>query len=73
VFEIMNYLVEVHSQVCSVSPNLLDRVLNSLLDDLTTEAVQSFMQVKRFNTEGLLTVRQASWIWAFSLIFGHRL
>jgi len=61
----MNYLVEVHSQVCNVSPNLLGRVLNSLLDDLTTEAVQSFMQVKRFNTEGLLTVRQASWIWGF--------
>ncbi|KAH9477696.1 Exocyst complex component SEC5A [Psilocybe cubensis] len=34
VSEIMNYLVEIHSQVCNVAPSLLDRVVIALIDEL---------------------------------------
>ncbi|CAA7268400.1 unnamed protein product [Cyclocybe aegerita] len=54
VLGIMNYLVEVHAQVCNVASNLLDRTLNALLDELVAEAGRCFSQIKRFGTGGLL-------------------
>jgi len=57
VFEIMNYLVAIHAQVCSVAEGLLDRTLNALLDEFVKEVIRCFGQVKRFGTGGLLTVR----------------
>ena len=57
VFEIMNYLVAIHAQVCSVAEGLLDRTLNALLDEFVKEVIRYFGQVKRFGTGGLLTVR----------------
>ncbi|KAJ3514703.1 hypothetical protein NLJ89_g2225 [Agrocybe chaxingu] len=54
VLGIMNYLVEVHAQVCNVAANLLDRTLNALLDELVAEAGRCFFQIKRFGTGGLL-------------------
>lgn len=55
-FEILNYIVDVHAQVCSVSPNLLDRTLNALIGDLIKEASRSFEKIRRFGTGGLLLV-----------------
>lgn len=54
VHEILNYLVEVHGQVCNVAQSLLDRALNALLDGLADEAKTAFGKVKRFGTGGLL-------------------
>jgi hypothetical protein len=53
----MNYLVELHAQVCTVSEGLLGRTMNAVLGELVDEAVKCFSQVKEFGTGGLLTVR----------------
>ncbi|KAF8908627.1 exocyst complex component Sec5-domain-containing protein [Gymnopilus junonius] len=53
-YEIMNYLVDVHAQVCSISPSLLDRTLNALINELVKEASKSFQKIRRFGTGGLL-------------------
>ena len=58
VHEILNYLVEVHGQVCNVAQTLLDRTLNTLLDGLAEETQTAFGKVKRFGTGGLLQVRR---------------
>jgi hypothetical protein len=52
----MNYLVELHAQVCTVSEGLLERTMNAVLGELADEAVKCFSQVKEFGTGGLLTV-----------------
>ena len=57
VYDIMNYLVELHAQVCTISEGLLDRTLNAVLGQLVDEIVKCFSQVKEFGTGGLLTVR----------------
>lgn len=59
VLEIMNYLVELHAQVRNVAESILERVLNAVLDALTSEAVNCFRQVKRFGTGGLLLVSES--------------
>ncbi|KAF8970197.1 exocyst complex component Sec5-domain-containing protein [Flammula alnicola] len=54
VYEIMNYLVEVHAQLCSVALSLLDKTLIAILDELAAAAFEAFRQVPRFGTGGLL-------------------
>ncbi|KAF9525391.1 exocyst complex component Sec5-domain-containing protein [Crepidotus variabilis] len=51
---IMNYVVDVHSQVCDVSSTLLERTMNALLDELVNDAIKGFGQIQRFGTGGLL-------------------
>lgn len=67
VSEIMNYLVEVHSQVCDVASGLLDRAMNPLLDQLVNTAVETFGEIKRFGTGGLLLVGSNFFIANFKL------
>lgn len=62
----MNYLVELHAQVCTVSEGLLERTMNAVLGELADEAVKCFSQVKKFGTGGLLTVS------GLLLLFGFR-
>lgn len=50
-------LVGVHAQVCNVAESLLDRALNSLVEELASEALRCFRQVKRFGIGGMLRVR----------------
>jgi len=45
--ELLNYLVEVRGQVCSVAQSLLDRTLDALLDGLAEETQTVFGKVKR--------------------------
>ncbi|KAF8157048.1 exocyst complex component sec5 [Crassisporium funariophilum] len=54
VYDVLNYMVEVHAQVCTVADSLLHRTLDTLVDELVAEAVRSFRQVKRFGTGGML-------------------
>ncbi|KAF9041419.1 exocyst complex component Sec5-domain-containing protein [Panaeolus papilionaceus] len=56
VYEVMNYLVTIHSQICNAAETLLERALVIILDDLAAEATRQFQQIKRYNTGGLLQV-----------------
>ena len=55
-FETLMYLVGVHAQVSEVTPPLLDRTLNALVESLVEEALRCFKQVKRFGMGGMLRV-----------------
>ena len=55
-FETLTYLVGVHAQVSEVTPPLLDRALNALVESLVGEALRCFKQVKRFGMGGMLRV-----------------
>ncbi|PPQ80928.1 hypothetical protein CVT26_014961 [Gymnopilus dilepis] len=46
--------VGVHAQVCNVAEPLLDRTLNGLVEELASEALRCFRQVKRFGMGGML-------------------
>ena len=50
------YLVGVHAQVSEVTPPLLERTLNALVESLVEEALRCFKQVKRFGMGGMLRV-----------------
>ncbi|KDR72646.1 hypothetical protein GALMADRAFT_73791 [Galerina marginata CBS 339.88] len=52
--EIMNYIVEVHGQLCNATPSLLDRTVVALIDDMAKEASNAFGKITRFGTGGLL-------------------
>jgi len=56
-YEMLMSLVGVHAQVCSTAEPLLDRTLNALVDELASEALRCFRQVKRFGMGGMLRVR----------------
>ena len=51
------FLVGVHAQVCKIAEPLLDRTLNTLVEELAAEALQCFRQVKCFGMGGMLQVR----------------
>ncbi|KAF8801103.1 exocyst complex component sec5 [Phlegmacium glaucopus] len=53
-YETLIYLVSVHAQICSVAEQLLDRTLNAIVEELASEALQCFRQVKRFGMGGML-------------------
>lgn len=55
-YETLMSLVGVHAQVCSVSESLLDRALFTLVEELASEALRCFRQVKRFGMGGMLRV-----------------
>lgn len=61
-YEALLYLVSVHSHVSVVAPGLLDRTMRSLVEDLTSEALACFQQVKRFGMGGMLRVRRSCWL-----------
>lgn len=50
------YLVSVHAHVSVVAKPLLERTLNSLIEDLVDEALACFKQVRRFGMGGMLRV-----------------
>lgn len=54
------YLVSVHAHVSAVAKPLLERTLNSLIEDLVEEALACFKQVRRFGMGGMLRVRAHS-------------
>ncbi|KAF8480248.1 exocyst complex component Sec5-domain-containing protein [Russula ochroleuca] len=53
-FDTLLYLVGVHAQVNEVTPPLVDRTLNALVESLVEEALRCFKQVKRFGMGGML-------------------
>ncbi|KAF8899761.1 exocyst complex component sec5 [Gymnopilus junonius] len=53
-YETLMTLVGVHAQVCNVAEPLLDRTLNGLVEELASEALRCFRQVKRFGMGGML-------------------
>ena len=55
-YSVLDCLVEIHAQVCSVSSALLGHVMRALVDDLALAAKESFQQVDAFGTGGLLQV-----------------
>ena len=55
-FEILMFLVQVHTDVASVSKALLDRTLNALVEGVADEALQCFRTVKKFGMGGMLRV-----------------
>jgi hypothetical protein len=59
------YLVGVHAQVSEVTPPLLDRTLNALVESLVEEALRCFKQVKRFGMGGMLRVGFISVFFSF--------
>lgn len=56
IFETLMYLVTVHAHVSTVAKPLLERTLNSLIEDLVEEASTCFKQIKRFGMGGMLRV-----------------
>ncbi|TFK20519.1 hypothetical protein FA15DRAFT_673418 [Coprinopsis marcescibilis] len=54
VYETLMYLVDVHAQVCEAAEPLLPRTLNLLVEELASEALHCFRQVKRFGMGGML-------------------
>ena len=56
-FEILMFLVNVHSHVASVSKSLLERTLNALVEEVAEEALRCFRKVKKFGMGGMLRVR----------------
>lgn len=55
-YQTLMYLVKIHAQVSSVSEQLVERTICSLVDDLSEEALRCFKQVKRFGMGGMLRV-----------------
>lgn len=51
------FLVQVHTDVASVSRALLDRTLNALVEGVADEALNCFRTVKKFGMGGMLRVR----------------
>jgi exocyst complex component 2 len=49
-------LVESHVKVGDVAPPLVNRVLEALVEGITDVALQSFQQIPKFGTGGMLTV-----------------
>lgn len=49
-------LVRVHAQVSGVAKPLLERTMNSLVEDLTSEAFTCFQKVGKFGMGGMLRV-----------------
>lgn len=49
-------LVESHVRVGDIAPSLLDRVLQALVEGITDVALQSFQQIPKFGTGGMLSV-----------------
>ncbi|KAI1798032.1 exocyst complex component Sec5-domain-containing protein [Ganoderma leucocontextum] len=54
VYETLMYLVGIHAQVSAAAAPLLERTLNSLVEDVADEALRCFRQVKRFGMGGML-------------------
>lgn len=55
-YETLIALVSVHAQICSIAELLLDRTLNAIVEEVATEALRCFRQVKRFGMGGMLRV-----------------
>jgi exocyst complex component 2 len=53
-YSVLDYLVEIHAQVCSVSSALLGHVMRALVEDLALAAKEAFQKVDSFRTGGLL-------------------
>ncbi|TDL24651.1 hypothetical protein BD410DRAFT_838154 [Rickenella mellea] len=53
-YETLMYLVEVHAHVSGAAKPLLDRTLNTLVEEVANEALRCFRQVKRFGMGGML-------------------
>jgi Exocyst complex component Sec5 len=66
-FETLMYLVGVHALVSEVTPPLLDRTLNALVESLVEEALRCFKQVKRFGMGGMLRVGLSPFFSPFSI------
>ena len=49
-------LVETHSKVNDVSPPLVRRVLEELVNEVTEVALRSFQKITQFGTGGMLMV-----------------
>jgi exocyst complex component 2 len=49
-------LVESHSKVGDVSPALVSRVLQGLIEGVTEEALKCFQRIPKYGTGGMLTV-----------------
>lgn len=49
-------LVESHVKVGDTAPTLVTRVLEALVEGITEVALQSFQQIPKFGTGGMLTV-----------------
>jgi exocyst complex component 2 len=56
-YEALLYLVGIHSQVTVVAKNLLERTMNALVEDVASEGLTCFQQVKKFGMGGMLRVR----------------
>src|ERR1700733_3549269 len=57
VYQALLALVRVHAQVSSVAKPLLERAMNNLVEDLTSEAFTCFQKVEKFGMGGMLRVR----------------
>jgi exocyst complex component 2 len=55
-YETLMYLVGVHAQVSNTAEPLLERILNSLAEELADEALRCFRHVRRFGMGGMLRV-----------------
>lgn len=54
VYEVLMYVVGVHSQISAAAALLLERTLNALVEEIAEEALRCFRQVKRFGMGGML-------------------
>ncbi|QRV81990.1 exocyst complex component Sec5 [Ceratobasidium sp. AG-Ba] len=54
IYEALTYLVQIHAQISEVARPLLDRALNTIVDEIVQDALGCFKQIKRFGMGGML-------------------
>jgi exocyst complex component 2 len=62
VYQALLALVRIHAQVSGVAKPLLERTMNSLVEDLTSEAFTCFQKVEKFGMGGMLRVRSCMFV-----------
>ncbi|KAG8685871.1 hypothetical protein FRC09_014486, partial [Ceratobasidium sp. 395] len=54
IYEALTYLVQIHAQISEVARPLLDRALNTIVDEVVQDSLGCFKQIKRFGMGGML-------------------
>jgi exocyst complex component 2 len=57
-FKALLYLVKVHSEVSEVTPNLVKRVIERMMEELSQAIKDSFGVINKLSMGGMLTVSE---------------
>ncbi|KDQ07564.1 hypothetical protein BOTBODRAFT_38648, partial [Botryobasidium botryosum FD-172 SS1] len=54
IYEALRFLVDVHAHVSRAARSLLERTISSLVEDMSTEVLICFRQIRRFGISGMM-------------------